>query len=186
MNATATKPRTPRKPKTTKETPTMPQQPQHTSSPAALTADQFHAALAEYGDTKRKLEFAEVKYQHRLAIVNTRHKEAIAADTARLNELERQIRDYAETHRTELTGGAGKTAKVGAGCLKWKTKPASVQVDDADTAIAALEKRNLFHCVRIKKEVSKPALMAMRAELEADPVVGIGFADGAEVLSIEI
>lgn len=178
MTATASKPvrKTARKPK---------QETAMTTQTAAMTEQQFYEAFAEYGQIKRNLEFAAVKHQHRLAIAETRYKESVADDTARLNELENQIRHYAEAHRAELTGGKGKTAKVGAGCLKWKIRPASVQIDDADSVIATLEQRCLYHCVRTKKEVNKAAVMAIRADLADKPIDGLTFTDGAEVLTVE-
>ncbi|XXQ69425.1 host-nuclease inhibitor Gam family protein [Neisseriaceae bacterium B1] len=92
------------------------------------------------------------------------------------------IQAYAEQHRQDLTNnGKTQTVKLLSGSLKWRKKPASIQIDgELSQVLAELRRRKLARFIRVKEEINKTALLAKR------PIHGIAIADGGETFSIEI
>ena len=143
-------------------------------------------AMQEHGKLNRKLNQAEAKLSAKLASLQEKHQAATADDTHRLEELTIKILAYAESHKDELTGGKGQTAKIGTGCIKWRKGKPSVRITgDAAAIIQALRRRKLSRFIRVSEELDKAAILADSEALAARPIDGLEIVPAIEKVSIE-
>lgn len=82
--------------------------------------------------------------------------------------------------------GKTKTAKIGAGVIKWRKQPAKVEVSaDLADIFAALKRRRLSRFIHVKEELNKAAILKEAAAIKT-PIHGLNITDGGETLSIEV
>lgn len=101
-------------------------------------------------------------------------------------QLEEAIRLYSEANRAALTKGKRKTIQFGgAGSVSWRKRPASIEVSDAEAALATLPDAGLAQCIRVKRSVDKEALLKAPAE-QLDKVAGVRLVPGGEDCIVKV
>ncbi len=150
--------------------------------------NQFDELFAQYAKIRRRLDLADMKLETKLAGLAAKHQQDTATDRAQMEQLEQTIQQYAESNRAELTqNGKMQSVKLGSGCLKWRKKPASVQLNgDAETVLQELRRRKLSRFIRVKEEINKTAILSERDLFEKRPLDCIVILDNQETFSIEI
>lgn len=157
------------------------------NTPIYASREAFEADFS----TLAKLERQRATKADRLAAKITNLQEKHTADIEGLNAdidaIRERLTDYAESHRDELTDhGKTKSLSFGGCNLKWRKKPASVKITgEVKDIIAALRKRRLSRCIRVKEEINKTAIKAEAERLAKKPIEGIAIVGGDEVISID-
>lgn len=138
-----------------------------------------------------KLERQRATKANRLSAKITTLQEKHAADVEGLNAdiaaIRERLSDYATANRDSLTdSGKKKSLTFGVCTLKWRKKAASVNITgEAKEIIAALKKRRLSRCIRVKEEINKTAIKAETERLSKKPIDGITITEGGETLTID-
>ncbi|SAY51581.1 host-nuclease inhibitor Gam family protein [Neisseria weaveri] len=147
----------------------------------------INAAMKQYGALSRKLDKAVVKLAEKTAALKAKHHEATAADAAALQDLESKIKAYAESHKSELTGGKGQAAKIGTGCIKWRKGRPSVKVTgDIEDVIKSIKRRRLSRWIYCREEINKTAILQELDTLQAKPIDGLEIIPAGETINIEL
>lgn len=118
-------------------------------------------AIREIGAHQRRRQELQTAMNERLAAVKAEFETQAAPIGAAIKTLSQGVQVWAEANRSELTrDGRVKTAKLGNGELRWRTRPPSVTVRAAGVVIEALKRLGLTRFVRTKEEVDKEAVLA--------------------------
>lgn len=150
-----------------------------------------YASLKAFETDANKLEHKRAekarKLAERIADLQSKHAADAAGLTADIDAIRQHLSDYATVNRDSLTdNGKKKTLTIGACTLKWRKKAISVEITgEVANIIAALKKRRLGRCVRVKEEIDKTAIKAESERLSKKPIDGIRIVEGGEVLAID-
>ena len=149
------------------------------------TIAELQAAFAQLGKLERRRADKAAKLQAKIAALQAKHEQEAAADNGEIGRLKADIEAYAVKHREELTGGKGKSAAIGTGCIKWRKQPAKVEITgDISAILSALKRRRLTRFIRVKEELDKTALLKETGAIKT-PIDGLQIVDGMEKLIIE-
>ena len=115
------------------------------------TLAELQTAFAQLGKLERRRADKAAKLQAKIAALQAKHEQEAAADNGEIGCLKADIEAYAAKHREELTGGKGKSAAIGTGCIKWRKQPAKVEITgDISAILSALKRRRLNRFIRVK------------------------------------
>lgn len=150
------------------------------------TLAELQTAFAQLGKLERRRADKAAKLQAKIAALQAKHEQEAAADNnGEIGRLKADIEAYAAKHREELTGGKGKSAAIGTGCIKWRKQPAKVEITgDISAILSALKRRRLNRFIRVKEELDKTALLKETGAIKT-PIDGLQIVDGVEKLIIE-
>jgi phage host-nuclease inhibitor protein Gam len=119
------------------------------------------AAIAEIGKLQRQRETLQTAMNEQMAAVKTSHEAQAKPLAEAIKVLSSGVQTWSEANRVDLTrDGKVKTVKLGAGEIRWRTRPPSVVVRAAEKVIEALKRLGLTRFIRTKEEIDKEAILA--------------------------
>lgn len=147
------------------------------------TQQEADAAIGEIGRLQRQRETIKTAMNEELASIKDRYEAQAGPLGETIRTLSHGVQIWAEVNRSDLTrDGRTKTAKLGAGEIRWRTRPPSVTVRAAGLVIEALKRLGLERFVRTKEEVNKEAILA---EPEAvQDIKGISITQGEDFIVV--
>ena len=114
------------------------------------------------GNLVREYEHQELRRKEEHDAIETAYASRLTKLKGAIEKLTREIIDYAERHRTALSGGKDVSkVRLDTGSLEWSPGKPFVEVFDADTALASilrLEKKGHPDIVRRTVEINKQYL----------------------------
>lgn len=141
--------------------PAAPQDPQECAS-----------AIATYGRLEADRARLVDEMNERIRNIGNEYQQRISDIEESLKNRLQAIQIYCEAHRVALTDDNGvKYAEFTTGRVEWRKAPDSIvapqKEENLDTVIDLLEKRGLARFIRIKKEISKAAMLLEKEHLKA-------------------
>lgn len=123
--------------------------------------EEVTAAIAEIGRAQRERERIQAAMNDALAALRQRFEEEARPHAESIVTLSTGVQLWCEAHRAELTnGGKTKTVNLASGEVRWRMRPPSVLVRNAESVIDVLKQLGLGRFVRRKEEVNKEAMLA--------------------------
>lgn len=147
----------------------------------------FDNAFAKLASLEQQRNEKNATLQAEIQHLQSIHQPEIDKLNETITSLSEALANYAEQHREELTNnGKNKTLKLPYGVIKWRKQPDSVQISgNLNEIISELKKRRLSRFIRTKTEINKQAILAEAQTFIKQPIKGIEFISGKEVLTIQ-
>jgi len=141
--------------------------------------------IKRIGDLRRDIDKRETKMKDSLATIKAKVQETIEPINEELEGLEEGVRMWCESNRDLLTAqGKIKTVDLGTGKIKWRMRPAKVNLRGVDTIIEKLQSSKVLKkFLRTKTEIDKEAILKDTAA--AEKIAGVSIATGIEDFVIE-
>lgn len=131
-------------------------------NPVPQSQEEANLAILEIGAASRELLKIESQMNTQITLAKTSAEEEAKQHKATIKSLTAGVQTWAEANRKALTNdGKTKTAKLPAGTISWRLKPATVRItkakiDDIIKAIRVMRKRAWL---REKVEIDKEAML---------------------------
>lgn len=142
------------------------------------TLDDVQSMISQIGTARRQLAKLNLEMNEQVAQINKAYAKQIHDINACIDELSAKVQVWCEANRHHLLPSGTKTAKLMTGEVSWRHRPPSVEIDKPSDTIAELERLGFGHCVRLKKEVDKKAILAHPSIAHA--IGGIRICQGKE------
>ena len=141
--------------------------------------------IKRIGDLRRDIDKRETAMKNSLANIKAKVQESIEPINEELEGLEEGVRMWCESNRDMLTAqGKIKTVDLGTGKIKWRMRPAKVNLRGVDAIIEKLQaSKPLKMFLRTKIEIDKEAIL--KQPDTASKVPGISVQTGIEDFVIE-
>lgn len=157
------------------------------NTPAYASREAFEADFSTLAKLERQRADKASKLSAKMTTLQEKHAADIEGLNADIDAIRERLSDYASANRDSLTdNGKKKSLAFGACTLKWRKKAVSVEITgEVKDIIAALRKRRLSRCIRVKEEINKTAIKGEADRLAKKPIDGIAIIDGDDTLTID-
>ncbi|MGB5147486.1 MAG: host-nuclease inhibitor Gam family protein [Porticoccaceae bacterium] len=116
--------------------------------------------IARIGVHQRERERIQATMNDELAAIRLRYEGEARPHADGIRALSHGVQIWCEANRAVLTnGGKVKTARLGAGEVRWRKRPPKVVIRGMEAVIAALHDLRLSRFVRKKEEINKEAIL---------------------------
>lgn len=126
---------------------------------APSTRAQAEASIKTIGEHQQQIKRIEADLNDQINALKAQAQEQITPLNERIQAEFQGLHVYAEANRADLLKGRGKTVKLGAGDIGWRTNPPKCTIRNTEAVVAALERQGLTDAVRIKKEPNKDFIL---------------------------
>jgi len=133
------------------------------------TYEDVDHVLRQIGTLDRDIELSEIATQEAIDKVKDCHKAYCEPLHTKRADLERQIKEFASSHRADFADV--RTKELTFGSIGFRRSTSIVMAKVADT-LAAVKALGLTQCLRIKEELDKEAMR----ELPTETLTNIGAA----------
>lgn len=143
------------------------------------TIDDCAADIRTIGDLSRQLTVAQAEMNDAIAEITERYQPVLEGIKEQIKPLQAGVQVWCEANRHDLTrGGKVKTASFVTGEVQWRQRPPSVSVRGVEAVMNALDKLDLGHFIRSKREINKEAILNEPETVRGVP--GITIVTGVE------
>lgn len=152
-------------------------------SAADLTREQAESLMRDLGDLQRQIHKAGIRFDERIARINSLRGDVISPLTEQLSEKAKLLAGWAAKHRAEICPEGKKTATFDTGVIQWRDGPPKVFVDDEEAVLGSLNELGLTDFIRVREEIDKEAVLKDPEKVK--DVAGLGVVTGAEKMTIK-
>ena len=123
--------------------------------------DEVVSMVAELGGHQRDRQRLVADMDDQIVAIRKQYDTQLAPHSQAIEHLAEGIRTWCEANRDALTQGRKvKFANLMTGEVKWRNRPPSVSLKNAELVIQTLKAMKLDQFVRSKDEVNKEAILA--------------------------
>lgn len=124
--------------------------------------------------------------ERKIIQLRANHTEKNAEDIAQIVSLRKTLTHFAEQRRADFITGGKKYFPIGGGLVKWRKKPDKVAViGEIEEILETLKKRRLSRFIRVKEELDKTQISAIKEAVKKYPIDGLEIQEGEEVVILE-